>query len=210
MSISNTHAGGSAFRQVVSGSLAPRGGAQEFRFPAVEAKYVRLQVLNGHNSGAERIELAEFEVISTKGENVNLNHRAMRLRDSADLLRYTSASGQLGDWAADNIHDGIKEGGRGSWASGGGKPLVVREQQGCCRCDRQRGRKWAIALERACGQVAHSAICLREHGRKVEGSESQLRRVGDGSFQRRSDEAIHRRGNPSARGGVRAISEMER
>jgi hypothetical protein len=150
VSVSDTHPGGAAFRQVVKGSLAPRGGAQEFRFPPVKAKYVRLHILD---SGPA--ELAEFEVWSTRGENVNLNHRATRLKDSAQLLRYTSARGQLGAWAADNIHDGIKSGERGSWASGAGASLFVKnskavvdltskvDSQGRLRWDAPPG-KWLI------------------------------------------------------------------
>lgn len=141
VSVSDTHPGGAAFRQVVEGSLEPRAGAQEFRFPAVQAKYVRLRILD-----PGPVELAEFEVWSTSGENVNLNHRAMRLRDSAQLLRFTSARGQLGPWAADNIHDGIKQGARGSWASGEGMALFVRSSKAVMdltsRVDAQGRLRW--------------------------------------------------------------------
>lgn len=150
VSVSRTHPSGASFRQVVDGRLEARAGAQEFRFPAVEAKYVRL-----HLAGEGPLELAEFEVWSTAGENVNLNHRAMRVKDSAQLLRFTSARGQLGPWAADNIHDGAKQGARGSWASGDAAALFVRsaksvvdltakvDAQGRLRWDAPAGR-WLI------------------------------------------------------------------
>lgn len=150
VSVSDSHQGGAAFRQVLAGSLEARGGAQEFRFPAVKAKYVRLRILD-----SSPVELAEFEVWSTGGENVNLNHRAMRLKDSAQLLRFTSARGQLGPWAADNLHDGVREGARGSWASGDAAALFVKgskavidltsrvDAQGRLRWDAPAGR-WLI------------------------------------------------------------------
>lgn len=141
VSVSDSHQGGAAFKQVLEGSLEARDGAQEFRFPAVKAKYVRLRILD-----PGPVELAEFEVWSTSGENVNLNHRAMRLRDSAQLLRFTSARGQLGPWAADNIHDGIKQGARGSWASGEGAALFVKSSKAVMdltsRVDAQGRLRW--------------------------------------------------------------------
>jgi hypothetical protein len=125
VSVSHTQPNGESFRQVVRGFLAPRGGPQEFRFPAVPAKYVRLHVLNGHEPNAARLELAEFEVYSTAGESVNLNYRMSRLRDSAGLLRYTSALSQFGPWAAENLHDARREGPNGSWASGSAAALLI-------------------------------------------------------------------------------------
>jgi hypothetical protein len=129
VSVSSTHAGGAAFRQVVRGALEPRGGPQEFRFAPVPARYVRLHILNGHDSASDRVELAEFEVYSARGENLNSNHRVTRLRDSANLIRFTSAGGQLGAWAADNIHDGVKQGPRGSWSSGSSAALFVSDSR---------------------------------------------------------------------------------
>lgn len=124
VSVSNTQSNAAAYREIARGKLEPRGGPQEFRFPETEAKYVRLHIL-----GSGRVELAEFQVLSTSGENVNLSHRALRLSDASSLLRFTSARGQLGAWAADNIHDGILSGARGSWSSGDGGALLVKDSK---------------------------------------------------------------------------------
>ena len=104
------------FRQIARGTLEPRGGPQEFRFPPTPARYVRLHLLNGYDS--DRVELAEFEVFSTAGDHVNPHWRVRVTQDPAGLIRFTSARGQLGDWAPENIHDGVKQGPRHSWASG--------------------------------------------------------------------------------------------
>jgi hypothetical protein len=146
VSVSSTHAGGAAFRPAVRGTLEARGGPQEFRLAPVEAQYVRLHILNGHGSQPDQVELAEFEVYSTAGANVALGHRATRLKDSAYLMRFTSARGQLGPWAADNLHDGIKEGPRGSWGAGGATALFVRDHRAVvdltARVDAQGRLRW--------------------------------------------------------------------
>lgn len=115
----------SAFRTVLAATLEARGGAQEFRFAEQEARYVRLRVKSGHARG--RVELAEFEVYSSSGEHVNPNYRVNRYVDPAGLLRSPSSRGILGDWAAENIHDGIRSGARGSWGSGETPALQLRE-----------------------------------------------------------------------------------
>jgi len=114
-----------AFQTLVQGSLEPREGPQEFRFPAVQVRYVKLLILNGHNPASQRVQLGEFEAWSVKGENVLLSHRAVRVRDGARLLRYTSALGQVDEWRADNIHDGRKSGPAGSWSSGAVPPMKI-------------------------------------------------------------------------------------
>jgi hypothetical protein len=129
VSVSDTQPNAASFRPIVRAALAPQGGPQEFRFPATAAKYVRLHILNGHEPNASRLELAEFEVYSTAGESVNLNYRMSRLRDSAGLLRYTSAINQFGPWAAENIHDARREGPNGSWASGDAAALLIPDTQ---------------------------------------------------------------------------------
>lgn len=129
VSVSNATARASDFRQVAGGALEPRGGPQEFRFPPVPARYVRLHLLNGYDTQTGRVELAEFEVFSTLGEHVNPHWRARVTQDPAGLIRFTSARGQLGDWAPENIHDGVKQGPRGSWASGASASLHVRDSR---------------------------------------------------------------------------------
>jgi hypothetical protein len=118
-----------AFREIVSGALEAREGPQEFRFPPVEAKYVRLQIRSGHNPASDRVQLAEFEVWSTGGRNVALSHRVNRDRDGAELLHYSSALGQLGPWSAGNIHDARTSGARGSWSSPPTPPLHIGDHR---------------------------------------------------------------------------------
>jgi hypothetical protein len=125
VAISNSGVQSSAFETVVSETLEARGGGQEFRFPAKEARYVRLRVKNGY--AGERVELAEFEVYGANGEHVNPNYRVNRYVDPAGLLRSPSARGIIGEWSAEKIHDGIREGARGSWASGESPSLLLRD-----------------------------------------------------------------------------------
>ncbi|MFN7934655.1 MAG: glycosyl hydrolase [Bryobacteraceae bacterium] len=124
VSVSNTTADTPAFTQVLSAALEPKEGAQAFSFPATQAKYVKLTLKSGHNSRSSKLQLGEFQVWTTAERNVALSHKVNRLVDGADLVRQPSAQGQLGDWAASNIHDNVLSGARGSWASGAA-PLRV-------------------------------------------------------------------------------------
>jgi alpha-L-rhamnosidase len=127
VSISETGSDSSSFRDVVSGALQPRAGAQEFRFPRTRARYVRLLIRNGYGAAADPVELAEFEAYATDGSNVLLSHSAKRITDGPRLLRFSSELGQLNNWSANNINDGRKSGARGSWSSAGPPPLAVRD-----------------------------------------------------------------------------------
>ncbi len=129
VAVSGTHPGAAAFHDIVRGTLQPREGPQEFRITPVNAKYTRLQILNGYDPQPGAVQLGEFEVYSTQGENVNLNHEAVRVSDSAELLSYTSARGQLGTWTASNIHDAVKSGPGGSWAAGDTGALLIRDRK---------------------------------------------------------------------------------
>ncbi|MBI4876084.1 MAG: hypothetical protein HY822_15715 [Acidobacteria bacterium] len=126
VSASDTSSESEAFREIVHGSLEARAGAQEFRFPPVRARYVRLLILSGHNPSEERIELGEFEVYSAEGKNVAAG------RDPEDgswtgagILHYSSQLGFERDWMARNIHDGRPSGAACSWSSAGLPPLAI-------------------------------------------------------------------------------------
>jgi hypothetical protein len=127
VSISQTRSDSSSFHDVVGGSLQHRSGAQQFRFPKVRAKYVRLLIRNGYGAATDRVELAEFEAYTPDGANVLLSHSAKRITDGPRLLRFSSELGQLNNWSANNINDGRKSGARGSWSSAGPPPLAVRD-----------------------------------------------------------------------------------
>ncbi len=118
--ISNADTEESSFRELLRGVLRPHREAQEFRFSPVQARYLRLQLWGGEDG---RVELSEFEVWSVAEDNVLLSYRGRRIRDGALLLEYSSARAPRGEWAAENIHDGRKEGAAGSWASGPVPPL---------------------------------------------------------------------------------------
>jgi hypothetical protein len=118
-----------AFREVLRGTLKPVEGPQEFPVTPVAARYLRLTLLNGHNPSVPYVQLAEFEAYAANGRNVALSHRVNREIDGADLVQAPSSRGQLGAWAAANIHDGVKSGGRGSWSSAGLPPLHIPQPQ---------------------------------------------------------------------------------
>nr|MCU0246664.1 hypothetical protein [Bryobacter sp.] len=136
VSVSSTGSRAADFREVVRGRLEARGGPQEFRFPSLTARYVRLHIVGGYSE--DRVELAEFEVFSTAGVHVNPHWRALVLEDPAGLVRFTSARGQVGEWAAENIHDGVKQGPRGSWASGSAASLRISDHRRVIDLNSQR------------------------------------------------------------------------
>ena len=124
---SETSVAPEAFREVFRGSLAAREGAQDFRVPPTAARYLRLTILSGHNPRVEYVQLAEFEAHAANGRNVVLSHRVNREIDGAELIQAPSSRGQLGAWAAANLHDGVKSGPRGSWSSAGAPPLRITD-----------------------------------------------------------------------------------
>jgi hypothetical protein len=125
LSVSSSAPQESAFREVARGTVQPREGPQEFRFREAKAKYLRLEL-----GGKGPVQLAEAEVFTPSGANILLSHRAVRARDGARLLRFSSERNQIGPWSAANIHDGVRSGARGSWAAGGLPPLVIRDRGG--------------------------------------------------------------------------------
>lgn len=125
LSVSDTSTQTSAFQPLVKGTLKQQEGPQEVRFSTRPARYVRLEL----RGNPERVELGELELYDDGGRNVLTSHRVNRLIDGARLVRFSSAHGQLGEWAAANIHDGVKTGARGSWASAGAAPLWIRDRR---------------------------------------------------------------------------------
>ncbi len=117
----------SSFKNIIAGSLKPNTDAQAFRFNPVKVKYIKLVILSGHNSKDDKVQLAEFEVYSTKGRNVVSAYHEDGSKTAAGLLHYTSALSPEGDWAATNIHDGDKTGPDGSWCSAGAPQPVIED-----------------------------------------------------------------------------------
>lgn len=116
-----------AFGELVRAGLEPNAEAQTFRFEPVQARYVRLVVLSGHNPKFDRVQLGEFEVYSTDGVNVANAYHPDGSKTAASLLHSSSALGSETEqnWTAANIHDGVKSGPAGSWSSPGLPPLIL-------------------------------------------------------------------------------------
>lgn len=127
LAVSTTDSADEAFHEVLQGSLRPTVDAQKFELPAVEARFVRLRLLNGHNRAFDRIQLGEFELFNTQGINVVASHEADRTRDGAILVRHSSALGHDRNWTAANIHDGVKTGPAGGWSSAGLPSVVIED-----------------------------------------------------------------------------------
>lgn len=125
VSVSQTGTEEESFQEVVRDSLEAHTRGQRFDFAAVRAGYVRLRIYNGHNKRFDGVQLGEFEVYSVQGRNVAGGHEVDRMRDAAQLVRFSSQSGNSGKWTADNINDGVKSGASGSWASAGDAPSLV-------------------------------------------------------------------------------------
>ncbi len=127
IAVSTTEPTDEAFREVLNGTLEPNAKPQRFDLPAVEARFVRLRLLNGHNPKFDRLQFGELELIDAEGINVVASHVADRSRDGAELLSCTSALGQIGSWTAGNIHDGAKSRPDGCWASPGLPPVLIED-----------------------------------------------------------------------------------
>jgi hypothetical protein len=117
----------SDFRDVYSGSLEPHTRPQRIDFPAVDARYVRLTIINGHNPEFDQLQLGEFEVYSTDGDNVVASKVIDRTRDSAEIIWFSSEAASGGNWTVANLHDGAKSGPGGSWSFAGPPPLVIED-----------------------------------------------------------------------------------
>ncbi len=129
VAVSTTTSEAEAFHTILKETLEPNANAQTFRFDPVEAKYVKLLVLSGHNIKFDRVQLGEFEVYSSDGTNVAMAYHADGSKTAAALVRYSSALGTENEWTADNIHDGAKSGAGGSWSSAGPPPLIIDDPE---------------------------------------------------------------------------------
>ena len=131
VSISTTTTEPDAFREVVRKQLEPHANAQSFAFEPVQARYVKLVILSGHNTKFDRVQLGEFEVYSTEGANVASAYHADGSKTAASLISCSSALGTETEqnWTAANIHDNRKSGAAGSWSAPGLPPLVIEDPE---------------------------------------------------------------------------------
>ncbi|NQU22307.1 MAG: hypothetical protein HQ567_13585 [Candidatus Nealsonbacteria bacterium] len=129
VAVSSTTPTDDAFREVLRASLKPAAGPQRFEMDVapVDARYVRLRILNGHNARFDRVQLGEFQLFNGEGVNVVGSHAADRSRDGAELLGYPPALGRDKVWTAGNLHDGSTVGAGGCWCSAGPPPLWIED-----------------------------------------------------------------------------------
>lgn len=123
--LSDTNDAPEAFRLAVRGELRPTAEPQRFDFPPTPARFVKLELLSRHNSHQSRWELGEFELYTPQGQNVVCRTVENGSRTGAALIRFTSQWRPSGPYSADCIHDGIRNGPKGSWASADEPPLVI-------------------------------------------------------------------------------------
>lgn len=115
VSVSTTTPDSPAFQTILTTALEQKEGPHTFDVRAIPAKYIKLTLQNAQSGNTT---LGEFQAWTTEERNVALSHKVNRLVDGADIVRQPSSLGQLGDWAASNIHDNVLTGPRGSWSSG--------------------------------------------------------------------------------------------
>ena len=187
VAVSTTTPSDDAFREVLRASLKPTVGPQRFDLPPVHARYVRLRILSGHNRPSDRVQLGEFELFDSEGVNVIGSHVADRNRDGAELIGYPPALGHDKSWTAGNLHDGSTVGPGGCWCLARAAAAVDRGSLENRRPDGSGRRGRTASVERPARQMGDRTIRLHEHGRTVEGPQSELERLGDRSFQPRGD-----------------------
>jgi hypothetical protein len=117
-----------SFVEIIRDSLKPNTNPQRFNFKPVEARYVRLRIYNGYNTNFNMVQLAEFEVYDTSGNNIAASKDIDRTKDSALIILSNSQRASDTKWNADNLNDGQKTGANGTWLSVGLPPLVIKDR----------------------------------------------------------------------------------
>lgn len=117
-----------SFREIIRNTLKPTTESQRFNFEPVDARYVRLRIYTGYNTDFNMVQLAEFEVYDTNGNNVAASKEIDRTKDSALIVLSNSQMPPDAKWYHDNLHDGRKSGPEGTWLSAGLPPLVIEDR----------------------------------------------------------------------------------
>jgi hypothetical protein len=128
VAVSTTDLQEKSFNEILRNTLKPNAEPQRFNFEAAEARYVRLRIYTGYNPDFSQIQLAEFEVYDTNGNNVAASKDIDRTKDSALIILSNSQRQPAAKWGADNLHDGQKSGPSGTWVSVGLPPLVIDDR----------------------------------------------------------------------------------
>ncbi|MBW7988700.1 MAG: hypothetical protein FVQ84_01580 [Planctomycetes bacterium] len=117
-----------SFVEIIRNRLKPNTNPQRFNFEPVEARYVRLRIYNGYNTNFNIVQLAEFEVYDTSGNNIAASKDIDRTKDSALIILSNSQRASDTKWNVDNLNDGQKTGANGTWLSAGLPPLVIEDR----------------------------------------------------------------------------------
>ena len=147
LAVSTTGANDDDFSEVLRGTLATEAGPQRFALPpGTRAHHVRLRLLSGHDTARPRWTLGEFEVFDTTGRNLALAHRANQARDGALLVREPVPLTYTG-WSAGKIHDGVRAGAAGVFATAGRPSFDVADLRDVvdvtANVDRDGRLRWA-------------------------------------------------------------------
>ncbi len=119
VAVSTTGTAESDFTEIHRGSLAAAAGPQRIALPAgTRASHLRLRLLSGHDATRPRWTLGELEVLDATGRNLAASHRADQTRDGALLVREPVPLTYTG-WSAAKLHDNLREGAGGVFASAG-------------------------------------------------------------------------------------------
>lgn len=119
LAVSITGTAAEDFTEVHRGTLAATAGPQRIALPAgTRASHLRLRLLSGHDATRPRWTLGELEVLDPAGRNLAVSHRADQTRDGALLVREPVPLTYTG-WSAGKLHDGLREGAGGVFASAG-------------------------------------------------------------------------------------------
>ncbi len=146
VAVSTTGTAEGDFAEVFRGALTAAPGAQRFALPAgTRATFVRLLLLSGHDAARPRWTLGELEVIDTAGRNLAASHRADQTRDGGLLVREPVPLTYTG-WSAGKLHDGLREGAGGVFATSGRPSFDVADVKEIvdvtARVDREGRLRW--------------------------------------------------------------------
>lgn len=129
VAVSSTGTRDSDFTEVCRGELKRDGGRQRFELPAgTRGSHVRLLLLSGHDASRDRWTLGEFEVLDRSGRNYAGSHTADRTKDGALLVRAPTPI-SYSAWKAGNVHDGLRNGSGGVFATAGRPSFDIRDRK---------------------------------------------------------------------------------
>lgn len=146
LAISTASSDAADFTTLLEGELSAEPGPQVFNLPAgTRARYVRLDLLTGHDTGRDRWTLGEFKMFDAAGTNVAGSRRVHITRNGALLLE-TPTPLTFYDWNTANINDGLTSGPDGVFCTVGLPPFDLGRDTPVVdltdRIDRQGRLQW--------------------------------------------------------------------